>query len=156
MITTLVLLGQVLELRARHQTGTAIRELLQPAPKTARVVRDGVDQDVPLDEVRVGDLCRVRPGERIPVDGVVVEGRTAVDEAMVTGEPLPAEKEPGSRVTGGTINATGSIVFQGRSCRRRDACSRKSSAWSAKRSERARRFSASLIAFRRGLFPRSS
>jgi Cu+-exporting ATPase len=112
VITTLVLLGQVLELRARHQTGTAIRELLQLAPKTARVVRDGVDQDVPLEDVRVGDLCRVRPGERIPVDGVVVEGRTAVDEAMVTGEPLPAEKEPGSRVTGGTLNATGSIVFK--------------------------------------------
>ena len=112
VITTLVLLGQVLELRARHQTGTAIRELLQLAPKMARVVRDGVDRDVPLEEVRVGDLCRVRPGERIPVDGVVVEGRTAVDEAMVTGEPLPAEKEPGSRVTGGTLNATGSIVFK--------------------------------------------
>ena len=112
VITTLVLLGQVLELRARHQTGTAIRELLQLAPKMARVVRDGVDLDVPLEEVRVGDLCRVRPGERIPVDGVVVEGRTAVDEAMVTGEPMPAEKEPGSRVTGGTLNATGSIVFK--------------------------------------------
>jgi Cu+-exporting ATPase len=112
VITTLVLLGQVLELRARHQTGTAIRELLQLAPKMARVVRDGVDRDVPLEEVRVGDLCRVRPGERVPVDGVVVEGRTAVDEAMVTGEPLPAEKEPGSRVTGGTLNATGSIIFK--------------------------------------------
>jgi P-type Cu+ transporter len=112
VITTLVLLGQVLELRARQHTGTAIRELLQLAPKTARVVRDGVDRDVPLEEVRVGDLCRVRPGERIPVDGVVVEGRTAVDESMVTGEPLPAEKEAGSRVTGGTLNATGSIVFK--------------------------------------------
>ena len=112
VITTLVLLGQVLELKARHQTGTAIRELLQLAPKTARVVRDGVDQDIPLADVRVGDLCRVRPGEKIPVDGVVVEGRTAVDEAMVTGEPLPAEKEPGSRVTGGTLNAMGSIVFR--------------------------------------------
>ena len=112
VITTLVLLGQVLELRARHQTGTAIRELLQLAPKTARVVRGGVEQDVPLEDVRVGDLCRVRPGEKIPVDGVVVEGRTSVDEAMVTGEPLPAEKEVGSRVTGGTLNATGSIVFK--------------------------------------------
>jgi len=112
VITTLVLLGQVLELRARHQTGTAIRELLQLAPKTARVVRNGAEQDVPLEEVRVGDLCRVRPGERIPVDGVVVDGRTAVDEAMVTGEPVPAEKEAGSRVTGGTLNSTGSIVFK--------------------------------------------
>jgi Cu+-exporting ATPase len=112
VITTLVLLGQVLELRARHQTGTAIRELLQLAPKTARVLRDNVEQDVPLEDVRVGDLCRVRPGEKIPVDGIVVDGRTAVDEAMVTGEPIPAEKEPGSRVTGGTLNATGSIVFK--------------------------------------------
>jgi Cu+-exporting ATPase len=112
VITTLVLLGQVLELRARHQTGTAIRELLQLAPKTARVVRDGVEQDVALEDVRVGDLCRVRPGEKIPVDGVVLDGRTAVDEALVTGEPLPAEKEPGSRVTGGTLNSTGSIVFK--------------------------------------------
>jgi len=112
VITTLVLLGQVLELRARHQTGTAIRELLQLAPKTARVLRDGVEQDVPLENVRVGDLCRVRPGEKVPVDGVVVEGRTAVDEAMVTGEPVPAEKEPGARVTGGTLNTTGSIVFK--------------------------------------------
>jgi len=112
VITTLVLLGQVLELRARHQTGTAIRELLQLAPKTARVLRDGVEQDIPLENVRVGDLCRVRPGEKVPVDGVVVEGRTAVDEAMVTGEPVPAEKEPGARVTGGTLNTTGSIVFK--------------------------------------------
>jgi P-type Cu+ transporter len=111
VIITLVLLGQVLELRARHQTGNAIRELLQLAPKTARVIRDGVDEDVPLEDVRVGDRCRVRPGERIPVDGVVVDGHTAVDEAMVTGEPLPAEKEVGSRVTGGTLNGTGSIVF---------------------------------------------
>jgi Cu+-exporting ATPase len=112
VIITLVLLGQVLELRARHHTGNAIRELLRLAPKTARVIRDGVDQDVPLEDVHVGDLCRVRPGERIPVDGVVVEGRTAVDEAMVTGEPIPAEKEAGSRVTGGTLNGTGSIVFR--------------------------------------------
>jgi len=112
VIITLVLLGQVLELRARHHTGNAIRDLLRLAPKTARVIRDGIDQDVPLEDVRVGDLCRVRPGERIPVDGVVVEGRTAVDEAMVTGEPIPAEKEVGSRVTGGTLNGTGSVVFK--------------------------------------------
>jgi P-type Cu+ transporter len=112
VITALVLLGQVLELRARHRTGAAIRELLGLAPKTARVVRNGVDQDVPLEQVQVGDLCRVRPGEKVPVDGIVVEGRTAIDEAMVTGEPVPAEKEPGTRVTGGTINTTGSIVFR--------------------------------------------
>jgi Cu+-exporting ATPase len=112
VITALVLLGQVLELRARHRTGAAIRQLLGLAPKSARVVRNGVDQDVPLEQVQIGDLCRVRPGEKVPVDGVVVEGRTAIDEAMVTGEAVPAEKEPGSRVTGGTINTTGSIVFR--------------------------------------------
>jgi Cu+-exporting ATPase len=112
VITTLVLLGQVLELRARHHTGTAIRELLQLAPKTARVVREGAEEDIPLEDVHVGDLCRVRPGEKVPVDGVVVEGRTSIDEAMVTGEPLPVEKTVGSRVTGGTLNTTGSIVFR--------------------------------------------
>ena len=111
VITTLVLLGQVLELRARHQTGSAIRQLLGLVPKTARVVRAGVDSDIPLDDVRVGNLCRVRPGEKVPVDGVVVEGGTSIDESLVTGEPVPAEKTPGSRVTGGTLNTTGSIVF---------------------------------------------
>ena len=112
VITVLVLLGQVLELRARSQTGTAIRQLLGLAPKTARVVRDGEEQDVPLGEVRVGDICRVRPGEKVPVDGVVVDGASAVDESMVTGEPMPVEKEPGSRVTGGTINTTGSLLVR--------------------------------------------
>ncbi len=112
VITVLVLLGQVLELRARDQTSSAIKQLLGLAPKTARVVRGADEVDVPLSDVRVGDLCRVRPGEKVPVDGVVVSGATAVDESMVTGEPIPAEKGPGSRVTGGTINATGSIVFR--------------------------------------------
>jgi Cu+-exporting ATPase len=112
VITTLVLLGQVLELRARHRTGAAIRQLLGLAPKTARVIRMGIDRERPIAEVRVGDLVRVRPGERVPVDGVIVSGRTAIDESMVTGEPMPAEKEPGSRVTGGTINTTGSFVFR--------------------------------------------
>ena len=112
VITVLVLLGQVLELRARSQTSTAIRQLLGLAPKTARVVRDGDEIDVPLSEVKVGDVCRVRPGEKVPVDGVVVEGRSAVDESMVTGEPIPAEKEAGLRVTGGTINTTGSLVIR--------------------------------------------
>ena len=111
VITVLVLLGQVVELRARDQTGSAIKQLLGLAPKTARVVRGSDEVDVPLADVRVGDLCRVRPGEKVPVDGVVVSGSTAIDESMVTGEPIPAEKGPGSRVTGGTINATGSIVF---------------------------------------------
>ena len=112
VITVLILLGQVLELRARSQTGTAIRKLLGLAPKTARVVRDGGEHDVPLSDVKVGDICRVRPGEKVPVDGVVTEGRSAVDESMVTGEPIPTEKQPGTKVTGGTINTTGSLLIR--------------------------------------------
>jgi Cu+-exporting ATPase len=112
VITTLVLLGQVLELRARHQTGAALRELLSLAPPTARVVRDGSEQEVPLADVRVGDLIRVRPGEKLPVDGAVREGRSAVDEAMLTGEPLPVEKGPGDAVVGGTVNGTGTLLFE--------------------------------------------
>jgi Cu+-exporting ATPase len=112
VITTLVLLGQVLELRARSATSGAIRALLGLAPKLARRVReDGVEEDVPLGHVQVGDRLRVRPGERVPVDGVVREGASAVDESMVTGEPIPVEKGPGSRVTGGTVNGTGGFVM---------------------------------------------
>jgi Cu+-exporting ATPase len=113
VITTLVLLGQVLELRARSATSGAIRALLGLQPKTARRLRaDGRDQDIPLEEVAVGDRLRVRPGERVPVDGVVLEGRSAVDESMVTGEPIPVEKETGSHVTGGTVNGTGGFVMR--------------------------------------------
>src|SRR5262249_46482240 len=112
VITVLVLLGQVLELRARSQTSTALRQLLALAPATARVLRSGQEQDVPLADVQVGDLGRVRPGERVPVDGVVVDGHSAVDEAMVTGEPMPVEKAPNTTVTGGTINTTGSLVVR--------------------------------------------
>src|SRR3989454_3948647 len=113
VITTLVLLGQVLELRARSQTSSAIKALLGLAPKTARVVRDdGSEEDMPLDRVLPGDRLRVRPGEKVPVDGVVLEGTSAVDESMVTGEPIPVEKTPGSRVTGGTVNGTGSLVMR--------------------------------------------
>jgi Cu+-exporting ATPase len=112
VITVLVLLGQVLELRARGRTSLAIRQLLGLAPKTARVVRGADERDVPLDEVAVGDICRVRPGEKVPVDGRVIDGRTAIDESMVTGEPMPAEKEPGARVTGGTINTTGTVLIR--------------------------------------------
>ena len=113
VITTLVLLGQVLELRARNATSGAIRALLGMAPKTARRVKaDGTDEDIPLAHVHVGDLLRARPGERVPVDGVVVDGNSAVDESMVTGEPIPVEKTPGARVTGGTVNATGSFVMR--------------------------------------------
>ena len=113
VITALVLLGQVLELRARSATSGAIRALLGLQPKTARRLRgDGSEEDAPLEHIAVGDRLRVRPGERVPVDGVVVEGRSAVDEALVTGEPIPVEKEPGSRVTGGTVNGTGGFVMR--------------------------------------------
>src|ERR1700752_188752 len=113
VIVTLVLLGQVLELRARSQTGTAIRELLGLAPKTARHIReDGQEEDIPLDQVRPGDRLRVRPGERVPVDGVLLEGSSAVDESMITGEPIPVEKYPGDRVVGATVNSTGSFVMR--------------------------------------------
>ena len=112
VITTLVLLGQVLELRARAATGEAIRALLGLAPKTARRVVDGREEDVPLSDVRVGDLLRVRPGEKVPVDGVVVEGRSSVDESMITGEPVPVEKTEGEKVTGATVNGTGSLLMR--------------------------------------------
>jgi Cu+-exporting ATPase len=113
VITTLVLLGQVLELRARSQTSSAIKMLLGLAPKTARVLRDdGSEEDVALEHVQPGDRLRVRPGEKVPVDGVVLEGTSAVDESMVTGEPIPVEKTPGIRVTGGTVNGTGGFVMR--------------------------------------------
>jgi Cu+-exporting ATPase len=113
VIVTLVLLGQVLELRARGRTGSAIRALLALAPRTARRIgADGTDEDVPLAEIRVGDRLRVRPGEKLPADGIVVEGRSSVDESMVTGEPIPVEKNPGDRVIGGTVNGTGVLVVR--------------------------------------------
>jgi P-type Cu+ transporter len=113
VITTLVLLGQVLELRARSKTSKAIKALLGLAPKTARLIRDdGTEVDVPLERVKPGDRLRVRPGEKIPVDGIVLEGTTSVDESMITGEPIPAEKTSGSRVTGGTVNGTGSFIMR--------------------------------------------
>jgi Cu+-exporting ATPase len=113
VVTVLVLLGQVLEIRARSQTSGAIRKLLGLAPRTARVVRpDGREEDVPLAQVGPGDLLRVRPGEKVPVDGVVTEGRSAVDESMISGEPIPVEKESGSRVVGGTVNGTGGLLMR--------------------------------------------
>jgi Cu+-exporting ATPase len=112
-ITTLVLLGQVLELRARSRTTSAIKVLLNLAPKIARrLLADGSEEDVPLDQVHVGDRLRVRPGEKVPVDGEVLEGTSSIDESMVTGEPVPVEKSNGSRVTGGTVNGTGSFVMR--------------------------------------------
>ncbi|HSE42427.1 MAG TPA: copper-translocating P-type ATPase, partial [Acidobacteriota bacterium] len=113
VITTLVLLGQVLELRARGQTSSAIKSLLRLAPKAARVIRqDGTEEDIPLSHVHPGDKLRVRPGEQIPVDGVVLSGSSSVDESMMTGESIPLEKGLGDRVTGGTTNQTGSFVME--------------------------------------------
>ncbi len=113
VITVLVLLGQVLELRARASTSGAIRALIDLAPKTARRVKaDGNDEDVPLDAVVVGDQLRVRPGEKVPVDGVLIEGRSAVDESMVTGESMPVTKQPGAKLIGGTLNQSGSFIMR--------------------------------------------
>ena len=111
-ITTLVLLGQVLELRARSRTGAAIRALLDLSPKTARVLRDGREEDIPLDQVRVGERLRVRPGEKVPVDGAMLEGNSSVDESMITGESMPVNKAPGDRVIGATVNGTGSFIMR--------------------------------------------
>jgi Cu+-exporting ATPase len=112
VVTVLVLLGQVLELRARGRTSAAIRGLLGMAAKSARLLRDGEEVDIPISDVQPGDLLRIRPGEKIPVDGVVVDGRSAVDESVVTGEPIPVEKTAGSKVTGATVNGTGSLTMR--------------------------------------------
>src|SRR3989338_3905673 len=113
VITTLVLLGQVLELRARGQTGAAIRALLGLTPNIARKIRDdGTEDDIPLDHVRPGDILRIRPGEKIPVDGIVTDGASSVDESMITGEPIPVEKRHGDRLIGATVNGTGSLIMR--------------------------------------------
>ena len=112
MITVFVLLGQVLELRARRRTAGAIEELMSLAPPTARVVRDGEETEVSLEEVRQDDWLRVRPGEKIPVDGELVDGRSTVDESMITGEPTPVEKSMGDSAIGGTVNQTGSFLMR--------------------------------------------
>jgi P-type Cu+ transporter len=112
VIVVLVLLGQVLELRARSRTGSAIKALLNLAPPTARRVSDGGDDVLPLDQVNLGDLLRVVPGDKVPVDGEVVEGHSSVEESMISGEPLPVEKSVGDKVTGGTVNGTGSFVMR--------------------------------------------
>jgi P-type Cu+ transporter len=113
VITTLVLLGQVLELRARSKTGNAIRALLGLAPKTAKkILADGSEEDIPVEHIHLGDLLRVRPGEKVPVDGEITEGRSLVDESMITGEPIPVEKDQGDSVTGATVNGTGSFVMK--------------------------------------------
>lgn len=113
VIVTLVLLGQVMELRAREGTGKAIRALLDMAAKTARVIRDdGTEEEIALEDVQVGDKLRVRPGDKVPVDGVVLDGRSSIDESMISGEPVPVEKVEGDPVTGATINGTGSLVME--------------------------------------------
>jgi Cu+-exporting ATPase len=112
VIVTLVLLGQVLELKARSKTGAAIKMLLGLAPKTARRIKDGAEEDIPLEHVNKDDVLRVRPGEKIPVDGVVIEGTSPVDESMVTGEPIPVQKQKGDRVIGATVNGTGMIIMK--------------------------------------------
>jgi Cu+-exporting ATPase len=112
MITVLVLLGQVLELRARKRTGAAIRELMELAPEKARVVRDGKEEEISVEDVEKGDTLRVRPGEKIPVDGVITEGSSSIDESMITGEPVPEDKGEGDEVTGGTINQSGSFLME--------------------------------------------
>ena len=112
-ITTLVLLGQVMELRARSRTSAALRALLDLSPKTARILTaDGTEKDVPLDQVKPGDRLRVRPGEKVPVDGVILEGHSAIDESMITGESMPVEKSPNSNVIGATVNTTGSFIMR--------------------------------------------
>jgi Cu+-exporting ATPase len=112
VITALVLLGQVLELRARSQTSSALKSLLGLAPKSARLLDGAIERDVPIEQINSGDKLRVRPGEKVPVDGIVIDGNSAIDESMITGEPIPVEKTPGSRVTGGTINGTGSFILR--------------------------------------------
>ncbi len=113
VIVVLVLLGQMMELRARERTGSAIRALLDLAAKTARIIREnGQEEEIPLEHVKVGDRLRVRPGDKVPVDGVVVEGRSSIDESMLSGEPIPVEKFEGEKVTGATINGTGSLIME--------------------------------------------
>ncbi len=112
VITTLVLLGQVLELKARSKTSMAIKMLIGLSPKSARIIRNGAEEDVPLESIKAGDSLRVRPGEKIPVDGVVTEGHSSVDESMITGEPLPVEKDKDAKVTGATVNGTGSFIMR--------------------------------------------
>src|SRR5437773_1837989 len=112
VITTLVLLGQLLEAKARSRTGQAIKALLGLAAKTAHRIRDGQEEDIPVDEIQKGDVLRVRPGEKVPIDGVIIEGKSNIDESMITGEPMPVSKGPGEKVVGATVNQTGSFVMR--------------------------------------------
>jgi len=150
VITVLVLLGQVLELRARAQTSGAIRALLDLAPKMARrLSADGSEEEVSLDLVAVGDRLRVRPGEKVPVDGEVVEGRSSLDESMVTGESMPVTKEKGSKVIGGTLNTTGSVIMRAEKVAV-IRCSRKLCKWLRLRNARAHQFKGLRIRYLAG------
>jgi Cu+-exporting ATPase len=136
VIISLTLLGQILELKARSQTSAAIKSLLGLAPKTARrIAADGSEEDVPLTHVHVGDLLRVRPGEKVPVDGVVVEGSSALDESMLTGEPLPVTKRPGDKLIGATLNTSGALVMRSEHVGSPPCC-RRSCRWWRRRSAR--------------------
>src|SRR5207245_11224740 len=111
MVTVLVLLGQLLEVKARSTTSSAIKKLLGLAPKTARIVHsDGTEADIPLEQVKKGDVLRIRPGEKVPVDGVVIEGQSAIDESMISGEAMPVEKTAGASVIGGSVDGTGGLI----------------------------------------------
>ena len=147
IIIALILMGRWLEARAKKRTGEAIKALMGLQAKTARVIRNGVEQDVPIEQVVAGDLVRVRPGEKVPVDGVVTEGRSALDESMLTGESLPVEKGPGDTVIGATLNKTGSFVFQATKVGRRPRWLRSSSS-SRRRRDRRRRCSVWPTPFR--------
>src|SRR5438034_10865285 len=110
VITTLILLGQLIEVKARSRTGRAIKAVLSLEAKTAHRVRDGREEEIPVDAIQKGDLLRVRPGEKVPIDGVITEGRSNIDESMITGEPMPVSKRPGEKVVGATVNQTGSFL----------------------------------------------
>jgi Cu+-exporting ATPase len=157
VIVTLVLLGQVLELRARAKTSHAIKALLGLAPTTAHLLRDdGSETDAPLERVKPDDRLRVRPGERIPVDGVVIEAASAVDESMITGESIPAQKRAGDRLTGGTINGSGGFVMRAQRVGSDTLPAHIVRMVSEAQRTAARRFNGSLMWFRRGLCPPSS
>ena len=155
VITALVLLGQVLELKARGRTSAAIRQLLGLAPKQARIVRaDGTEEDIALDQVQPGQVLRVRPGEKVPVDGVVIGGASSVDESMVTGEPIPVEKHAGDKLIGATINGTGSLQMRAVRVGADTLLSQIVHMVAAAQRTRARRFSDSRTAWPAGSYPR--
>jgi Cu+-exporting ATPase len=139
VITVLVILGQYLEAKARAQTGQAIKALLGLAAKYAHRIKDGKEEDIPVDDIHKGDLLRVRPGEKIPLDGIITEGKSTVDESMISGEPVPVEKKAGDRVIGATVNQTGTFVMKTERLEPKRYCPT-SSIWSLRPSAAGRRF----------------